>query len=99
MQLHVITGLDLGVKGSALWQVEPELEFIGEFEGALLALEVGLEVDGAFLTLGVEFEGVEFVVDEILGEEGIGLFGEVGPGVDLDAFGFGHGYQLNKYAN
>ena len=66
---------------------EPELDFISN-GGLSTFIDVKFDIDGAFLTFRVEFEGVEFIMGEVLCEDGVGLFGEVGPGIYFETFGF-----------
>ena len=90
VQFDVVTGLDLGVEGPSFGEIEPVLNFVGKFEACLVSLDVGLEVDSALGALGVDFEGGEFIVDEVVVDEGVGLPGPLGPGVNFDAFRLGH---------
>lgn len=90
LQLQIVSGLDLSVKRSALREVEPEFELVGEFKPSFIAFDVRLEVEGAVGPFGVDFPGEELVMDKVVSEDGICLFGEVCPGVDFDAFRFRH---------
>lgn len=94
MEFDVVGGFDLGEEGTASWEGEPELDLIGDGVAGFVCLEIEFEVEGAFVALGVDLESVELVVDKVIADDGVGLAGEVSPGVHLDAFGLGH--QLKK---
>jgi hypothetical protein len=87
LQLEVVSRLHLSEQGPALGKTEPEFELVSKFIASLVGLDVGLEVESAGGALGVDLPGEELVVDEVVGEDGVGLSGEVCPGVDFDAFG------------
>ena len=87
VDLDVVGGLDLGVEGAALGEVEPVLDLVGDFVAAFVGFDVDFEVDDALGSFGVDLGGEEFVVDEVVGEDGVGLLGPLGPGVVFDAFG------------
>lgn len=92
MQLEVVIGLDLGVDWTLSADWEPEFDLVGKNGACFVSTDVGFDIDGAILSLGVDFHCDEFVVTEVVGEEGVGLPGEVGPGLDFDAFRLGHIY-------
>ena len=87
VDFDVVAGLDLGVEGAALGEVEPVLDLVGDFVAAFVGFDVDFEVDDALGSFGVDLGGEEFVVDEVVGEDGVGLLGPLGPGVVFDAFG------------
>lgn len=87
MDLDVVGGLDLGVEGAALGEVEPVLDLIGNFVAILVRLDVDFKIDDALGSFGVDLGGEEFVVDEVVGNDGVGLLGPLGPGVVFNAFG------------
>lgn len=90
VEFEVVRGLDFGVEGATGGKREPELDLIGDGPADLFILDGGLEIEGAPVALGVDLEGGELVMDEVVVDDGVGIPGEVGPGVDLDALGLGH---------
>ena len=87
LELEVVGGLDLGVEGSALRKVEPQLDLIAHTSAGLILADRHLEVGGAASSLGVDLEDRELVVHEVVADEGEGQAREVSPGVNLDGFG------------
>jgi hypothetical protein len=97
VQFDVVTRLDFGVEGSSLRKEEPVLNLVGKFDASFFSLDVSFKVDVAFDSSGVDFEGGKLIVDEVVGDEGVGLPGPLCPWVDFDAFGLEHVIsQLNK---
>ena len=87
VDLDVVGGLDLGVEGAALGEVEPVLDLVGDFVAILVGFDVDFKIDDTLGSFGVDLGGEEFVVDEVIGDDGVGLLGPLGPGVVFDAFG------------
>ena len=69
VDLDVVGGLDLGVEGAALGEVEPVLDLIGNFVAILVRLDVDFKIDDALGSFGVDLGGEEFVVDEVVGND------------------------------
>ena len=57
MDLDVVGGLDLGVEGAALGEVEPVLDLIGNFVAILVRLDVDFKIDDALGSFGVDLGG------------------------------------------
>lgn len=98
MHLNGISRFDFGIERTIARKSEPEFDLVSDLEACLVRFDISLDIKRTFLTLCVDFEGVELVVDEVVVDDGVGEAGEVGPGVDFDTFGFGHVSQLNKKA-
>ena len=90
--LQVVIGFDLGVEWAVAEDGEPEFDLIRKGRNTFVNTDVGFDIDGTFLTLGVDLDSEKLIMAEVVGEEGVGLFGEIGPRLDLDALGFGHMY-------
>lgn len=71
---------------------EPEFDLVSKSWGSFVSIDGGLDIDCTFVTLGVDFESEEFIVYEVISEEGVRLPREVSPGFDFDALGFCHLY-------
>jgi hypothetical protein len=101
LQLDVVVGLDFGVQGPALREVEPEFSLVADRPGGLGVCALGLlladgslDVHGALLALGVDLRDEQLVVDEVVGEEGVGLAGEISPWVNFNRLRLGHFINL-----
>lgn len=92
MHFDVVGRLDFGVEGASTGKGEPKFDLIGEGGGSFFMWCVNLDIEGAFFSFGVDLECEEFAVDEVVSDDGVGLAGEVGPGVDFDALRLGHKY-------
>lgn len=71
---------------------EPEFDLVSECWCSFVSIDIGLDIDCTFITLGVDFESEEFIVNEVISEEGVRLLRKVSPGFDFDALGFCHLY-------
>jgi hypothetical protein len=94
VEADVVGGFDAGVDWTVAGKGEPEFDLVGDGGACFVSVDVGFDVDGAFIAFGVDFEGEELIVDEVVDEERVVLLGEVGPGIDFDALGFWH-WDLN----
>lgn len=81
---------DFGVEGLLVFKIEPEFGFAGWGEGVTLLSKGLLEVDTAVGGLDVGFDGEEFLVYEVVLDEGEGLFFEGGERFVLVGSGLGH---------
>lgn len=84
LELEVVGGLDLGVEGSALGKIEPQLDLITHTPSGLILADRHLKVGSAASSLGVDLEDSELIVHEVVADEGEGQTGEVSPWIDLD---------------
>lgn len=88
VDLEVVAGFDLGVDGFAFGQSKEELGLVCDCELALVVSGYDcLDVDSASVALGVDLGSVELFVREVVSEDGVGLLGEVTPGLYSDRFG------------
>lgn len=91
----IIVGFDFGIDGPGInW--EPKFDFIGQGRSALVAADVGLDIDCTSFTLSIDLESVKFLVDEVISDEGVGLSGEVSPGFNFDTLRLRHCIQLKS---
>jgi hypothetical protein len=90
--LEVVTGFDLGIEWAVSADGEPEFDFIRKNWNIFINTNVSLNIDGTFLTLRVDFNSQNFIMAEVISKDRVRLFGEIGPGLYLDAFRFGHTY-------
>jgi len=87
VEFYVVAGFDFGVERATLGKVEPVLDLVCNFVSCLVGLDINLEVNYAFASLGVDLGGEELVVDKVVGDDGVSLLGPLGPGIVFDALG------------
>lgn len=90
VHLNLVAGFHPRKNSPSILQSKPHLSLIINRHSLLMLFGTDLQIRAAVFSLGIDLDTDQFIMHEVITNDGVGLSGEVYPRLYLYRFWFGH---------